>query len=95
MNTPTTLRAATPAAQGCGSSGCQCASGKAGSANASPDVTVAYINGIALHAPGQQPDVAMLRELAYTELLRQQAARLGLLPRHIGPDALNLSLIHI
>jgi peptidyl-prolyl cis-trans isomerase C len=52
-------------------------------------VPVAYINGIALHAPGQRPDTALLRELAYTELLRQQAVRLGLLPRHLGPDALN------
>ena len=88
MNTPTTLAAASPAAQGCGSSGCQCASGKAGTANAPPAVPVAYINGIALHAPGQRPDTALLRELAYTELLRQQAVRLGLLPRHLGPDAL-------
>jgi len=89
MNTPTTLAAASPAAQGCGSGGCQCASGKAGTANAPAAVPVAYINGIALHAPGQRPDTALLRELAYTELLRQQAVRLGLLPRHLGPDALN------
>ena len=88
MNTPTTLAAATPAAQGCGSGGCQCASGKAGTANAPAAVPVAVINGIALHAPGQRPDTALLRELAYTELLRQQAVRLGLLPRHLGPDAL-------
>ena len=89
MNTSTTLPAAPHAAQGCGSGGCQCASGKAGTANPPPAVPVAYINGIALHAPGQRPDTALLRELAYTELLRQQAVRLGLLLRHIGPDALN------
>jgi peptidyl-prolyl cis-trans isomerase C len=89
MNTLTTLRSATPAAEGCGSGGCQCASAAAGTANAPPAAPVAYINGIALHAPGQRPDVALLRELAYTELLRQQAVKLGLLPRHTGPDALN------
>jgi peptidyl-prolyl cis-trans isomerase C len=52
-------------------------------------ITSACINGIALHAPGQQPDPDLLRELAYSELLRQQAVRLGLLPRHRGPDALS------
>jgi len=41
---------------------------------------VASINGIHLHAPEQQPDPAELCERAYTELLRQQAVRLGLLP---------------
>jgi peptidyl-prolyl cis-trans isomerase C len=43
--------------------------------------TVAAINGITLHAPGQRPDEESLRELAYTELLRQQAVLAGLLPR--------------
>lgn len=43
--------------------------------------TIAMVNGIALHAPGQRPDTEALRELAYTELLRQQAVKAGLLPR--------------
>lgn len=43
--------------------------------------TIASINGITLHPPGQRPDEETLRELAYTELLRQQAVKAGLLPR--------------
>lgn len=75
-----TLTSPPPAvAQGCGSGSCQCAA-----AAAQPPSPTAYVNGIALHAPGQQPDTATLRELAYTELLRQQAVRQGLLPRHPG-----------
>lgn len=75
-----TLTSPTPAVtQGCGSGSCQCAS-----AAAVPLAPTAFINGIALHTPGQQPDAATLRELAYTELLRQQAVREGLLPRHPG-----------
>lgn len=71
------------ASQGCGSA-CQCA-------GAAPIATqpVAQVNGIALHAPGQRPDTSTLRELAYTELLRQQAVHAGLLPPHCGPDALS------
>jgi peptidyl-prolyl cis-trans isomerase C len=65
MNTSTT--------QGCGSAGCQC-TGHAPS-------SVASINGIALHAPDEQPDAQALRELAWTELLRQRAVQTGLLPR--------------
>lgn len=61
---------------GCGSSSCQCAG------EAAPDV-VASINGIALYA-GPRPDPESLLELAHTELLRQQAVRQGLLPRHTG-----------
>ena len=66
------------AAQGCGSGSCQCA------APAQPAMPDALVNGIALHARGQRPDTAVLRELAYTELLRQQAVGQGLLPRHTG-----------
>jgi peptidyl-prolyl cis-trans isomerase C len=43
--------------------------------------TVASINGITLHPPGQRPDEETLRERAYTELLRQHAVQAGLLPR--------------
>ncbi|MGQ2978082.1 MAG: peptidylprolyl isomerase [Polaromonas sp.] len=76
----TTLTLSSPAAaQGCGSGSCQCAS-----AAAPPAPPQALVNGIALHAPGQRPDTATLRELAYTELLRQLAVSHGLLPRHTG-----------
>ncbi|MEO7159386.1 MAG: peptidylprolyl isomerase [Polaromonas sp.] len=68
MNTPTST------VTGCGSSACQCSS-----PSASP---TAFINGIALHEAGQRPDPDALRELAYSELLRQQAVMKGLLPRH-------------
>ena len=67
------------AAQGCGSGSCQC-----GPAADQPVQPTACVNGIALHATGQRPDTATLRELAYTELLRQQAVSQGLLPRHTG-----------
>ncbi len=40
---------------------------------------VARVDGVALHAPGAQPDAAELRRRACTELLRQQAQRAGLL----------------
>lgn len=68
---------------GCGSGTCQCAAAAAQSLAA----PVASINGIALHAPGQTPEVAELRELAYGELLRQHAVQVGLLPRHTGLTA--------
>ena len=41
----------------------------------------ASINGIALHEPGEALDADTLRERAYSELLRQRAVHLGLLPR--------------
>lgn len=68
---------------GCGSSACQCTSPVATS-NTTMAASIPSINGIALHAAGEQPDVFALRELAYTELLRQQAVQLGLLPRYTG-----------
>lgn len=64
---------------GCGSSNCQCAG-----TTAQVATPAASINGIALHAPSERPDADQLRELAYTELLRQQAVKAGLLPRHTG-----------
>ena len=67
---------------GCGSSACQCAP-----AATVPPAPVARINGVALHAAGQATDADALRELAYTELLRQQAVREALLPDHDGPNA--------
>lgn len=68
MNTATSV--------GCGSGHCACAG------EAQP--AVASINGIALHDVGETPDPNTLRERAYTELLRQQAVKAGLLPRHTG-----------
>jgi peptidyl-prolyl cis-trans isomerase C len=68
---------------GCGNGTCQCAATAAKSL-ATP---VASVNGIALHAPDQTPDVAELRELAYGELLRQHAVQAGLLPRYTGLTA--------
>ncbi len=63
--------------KGCGGGACGC-----GSQVASPDpVTIASINGIALHGPNARPDEESLRERAFTELLRQQAVQMGLLPR--------------
>lgn len=68
MNAATTV--------GCGSGHCACAG------EVQPQL--ASINGIALHQPGEVVDAATLRERAYTELLRQQAVKAGLLPRHAG-----------
>ena len=62
---------------GCGSSACQCAN-----TPTQASAPTAFVNGIALHEPGQQPDLHALRELAYSELLRQHAVMRGLLPRH-------------
>ncbi|MBC7446079.1 MAG: peptidylprolyl isomerase [Polaromonas sp.] len=75
MSTPTST------VTGCGSSSCQCASPDMSSQAALP---TAAVNGIELHPPGQRPDIGLLRELAYTELLRQQAVMKDLLPRHTG-----------
>lgn len=81
---------------GCASSACLCA-GTIGPDSevdsvhaAGAAATVARINGMALHAPGQRPDADTLRERAYTELLRQQAVRLGLVPAHTGDTAPDL-----
>ncbi|MDP2096637.1 MAG: peptidylprolyl isomerase [Hydrogenophaga sp.] len=68
MNAATTV--------GCGSGHCACAG------EAQP--AVASINGMALHEASETPDPNTLRERAYTELLRQQAVKAGLLPRHTG-----------
>jgi peptidyl-prolyl cis-trans isomerase C len=62
--------------EGCGSSHCACAGA------AQP--AVASINGIALHQAGETLEPTALRERAYTELLRQQAVKADLLPRHGG-----------
>lgn len=61
---------------GCGSGHCACAG--------QVQPPVASINGIALHEAGETLPDEVLRERAFTELLRQQAVKAGLLPRHTG-----------
>jgi peptidyl-prolyl cis-trans isomerase C len=70
---------------GCGSDSCACA-------GLAQPPQVASVNGIGLHEPGETLDPQVLRERAYTELLRQQGVKAGLLPRYGGlsycePDA--------
>lgn len=76
------MNTSTSQSGGCGSGSCQCAA--AAAQNLAPE---ASINGISLHVPGEQPDQQTLQELAYTELLRQQAVEAGLLPRSKGLSA--------
>lgn len=61
-----------PQAGSCGGAACSCS----GVAHLPP-----AINGVSLHAPGERPGETELRERAWTELLRQEAVRQGLLPR--------------
>ncbi|QCB47855.1 peptidylprolyl isomerase [Hydrogenophaga sp. PAMC20947] len=72
MNASSTTSSST----GCGSDSCACAG------LAQPQM--ASVNGIALHEPGETLDPQVLRERAYTELLRQQGVKAGLLPRYGG-----------
>ena len=65
------MNASTSSSGGCGSGSCQCATAAAQSA-----APVASINGISLHAPGEQPDLLTLQELAYTELLKSLGSAL-------------------
>lgn len=92
MNTP--MPAPTSTVTGCGSSACLCSSpasltnpASAASVAGGAAAPIASINGIALHEPGEHLDMGELRERAYGELLRQQAVRQGLLPRHTGLTA--------
>ena len=80
------MNASPSASTGCGSGHCGCASVADDllQADQPSGMAVAMVNGIALHEPGRRPDEDTLRELAYAELLRQQAAKAGLLPRHPG-----------
>ena len=82
MSAPTTTSTPTSTVTGCGSSACQCASPSTTSTQGRAIAPDAFINGIALHGPGQRPDTGALREMAYSELLRQHAVMNGLLPRH-------------
>lgn len=65
---------------GCGGGACTCGGGSGGA------LPTARVNGIALVAPGEQLDAETLRERACAELLRQEAVRQALLPRHAGLD---------
>ncbi len=94
MNVQKTEIQAGASAGGCGSGSCGCAApAKVATPAFAPPVArpvvqqeqiVAAINGVALHAPGRQPDINTLRETAYTELLRQRAVTKGLLPLYDG-----------
>ncbi len=76
MTIPTAHENQSNTSEGCGSGSCACQS---------VDVAaIARINGIALQAPGESVDHETLRERAYSELLRQEAVRLGHLPPHTG-----------
>ena len=78
---------------GCGSGSCGCGGGGAESgADTAAATPTATINGITLHDEGQRPDDATLRERAWAELLRQEAVRQGLLPRHYDLEAPELSM---
>lgn len=65
----------------CGGASCSCHGGPA----------VATVNGFVLHGHGEQLDEEALRERAWSELLRQEAVRQGLLPRHEDDEAPALS----
>lgn len=78
---------------GCGGT-CGCGGAGHGHSPAPPARAlrpVATVNGVALHRPGQEPGDADLRELAWAELLRQDAVRQGLLPAHTGAEPPALS----
>lgn len=62
--------------EGCGSAHCACAGQR--------QIVPASVNGVALHEPGEHVQAEVLRERALSELLRQRAVQLGLLPRHTG-----------
>ena len=53
---------------------------------ATAQISVARINGVALHPPGVLLPPEALRQRACTELLRQQAQREGLLAATDTPD---------
>ncbi len=75
-----------PSGSDCGTSACECAANTASMGHAIPT-----INGIALHSPGVVLDDVALREVAHTELLRQEAVRAGLLPQQSALTAPELT----
>ena len=74
------MQTSTSVSEGCGSGSCGCAS----TPTAETTYPVPTINGIALFEQGQNPPAEAVHELAYAELLRQEAVKAGLLPRHKG-----------
>jgi peptidyl-prolyl cis-trans isomerase C len=66
------------------------ACGGCGCAGTEP-AACASIDGVALHAPDERLDEEALRERAWSELLRQEAVRQGLLPHFHGDLAPALS----
>ncbi len=74
--------ASSHSAGGCGSAACQCAGGGASQVAESEAPGIAMINGIALHDAAEHLEDDALRERAWAELLRQEAVRQGVLPRH-------------
>jgi peptidyl-prolyl cis-trans isomerase C len=73
---------------GCGGGACTCGGGGGGAKQRTP---AASVNGLSLCARDEQLDDSQLRERAWAELLRQEAARQGLLPRHPLLEAPELS----
>ena len=69
---------------GCGSAACFCAGTEVSK-------VIPSINGVKLLQPDRRPDKATLAGRARDELLRQQAVTLGLLPRHDGVTAPELT----
>jgi len=69
---------------GCGSAACFCAGTEVSK-------VIPSINGVKLLQPDRRPDKATLAGRARDELLRQQAVTLGLLPRHDGASAPELT----
>lgn len=71
---------------GCGTGSCQCTQPADEPGNGAPT-----INGISLHTQGSHPPPEVVLELAYAELLRQEAVKVGLLPRNTEQIAPELS----
>jgi len=72
------------ASTGCGSG---TRGGIGGIAAAKQPRPVASVNGIALHSPDCRPGADELRERAWSELLRQEAVRQGLIAWHAHSQA--------
>jgi peptidyl-prolyl cis-trans isomerase C len=76
------------ASTGCGSGTRGSAGGVAAARQPRP---VASVNGIALHSPDSRPGADELRERAWSELLRQEAVRQGVIAWRPHPQAPALS----
>lgn len=74
-----------------GHDGCGNGSGGCGCGGPAAPATPASVNGVGLVAAGERLTDDALRERAWSELLRQEAARQGLLPPHVDDEAPALS----